>query len=112
MMNKITAEQFATLVEALTGVLGDEDEAYETAQTMTYNKEIEMNLAYSLDGCLRISEVGKYGIVELRSHLYPGRWLRCLSAMTVVEAWEFFMSQAKFHSDPTKYFQPVVEPGV
>ena len=71
-----------------------------------------MNLAYSLDGCLRIFQSGKYGIVEVRSHLYPGSWRRCLHKMTVTEAWGFFMNQAKFHMDPAEYFQPVVSPGV
>lgn len=71
-------------------------------------------LAHSLDGCLRLRELGGgLGVVELRSHLYPGRWTWCVwEYLHLDRAMDLFMNQARHHTDPSKFFKPVVDPGV
>lgn len=70
-------------------------------------------IAYSLDGCLRLVRTSAAsGVVELRSHLYPGYWRWCVRRkFTFPEAEALFEGQCFHHVDPHQYFQPVVRPG-
>lgn len=71
-------------------------------------------LAHTLDGCMRIRALSsKRGVVELRSHLYPGSWSWCVyRSLPIAEAWELFHGQAYHHVDPNRFFQPLVSPGL
>lgn len=73
-------------------------------------------LAIALNGCLRIrtlNKAGTKGVVEIRSHLFPGDWTYCVHRnLKIEDAMELFMNQARHHTDPKKFFQPVVQPGV
>lgn len=58
-------------------------------------------LAMSLDGQLRIRELGKFGkgVVELRCA--DGSWMWCVwHACEMQRAWDLFHNQTKFHAGP------------
>lgn len=73
------------------------------------------DIAYSLDGCLRLIQFGRHGekgCVQIRAHLYPGDWSSCVYRQQPFDdAKQFFWEQAIFHVDRHRFFQPVVEPG-
>lgn len=71
-------------------------------------------LAISLDGLLRVRKLSNFrGVVELRSHLFPGDWTWCVYRSTPLDmAMELFLNQARHHVDPAKFIKPIVQPGV
>lgn len=67
-------------------------------------------LAHSLEGTLRIRQQGSRGVVEIRSHLFPGDWTYCVwRSLPLSEAWDLFVNQCQHR---VQYTQPVVNPGV
>lgn len=71
-------------------------------------------LAMSLNGLLRVRKISKKrGVVEIRSHLYPGDWTWCVWRSNSLDmAMQLFMNQAGHHLDGAKYIKPIVQPGV
>ena len=72
-------------------------------------------VAQSLNGCLRlnVSKDGKKGVVEIRSHLFPGEWTYCVyRSLPIDRAWELFESQVVWHVDKNKFLEPIVDIGV
>ena len=71
-------------------------------------------LAISLDGLLRLRKISNFrGVVEIRSHLFPGTWTWCVYKSTPLDmAHDLFLNQARHHTDSTKFTTPIVQPGV
>lgn len=71
--------------------------------------------AHSLNGLLRLraTKNGKNGVVEIRSHLFPGSWTWCVyRSLPLEKAEELFENQCVHHTNPNQFFQPIVQPGV
>lgn len=71
-------------------------------------------LVFSLDGLMRLRALknGK-GVVEIRSHPFPGTWTWCVyRSLPMEKAMDLFMNQARHHTDPSIFTTPIVQPGI
>lgn len=80
--------------------------------TLEELEKVKGVLAHSLEGTLRIRQQGNhgtFGVVEIRSHLFPGDWTYCVwRSLPIDKAWDLFHGQCQHRP---QYTQPVVQPG-